>query len=117
MLVEAGHRMAVYDPFFEPDARALDRTYDFITCSETAEHFHDPAAEFRRLNAMLRPGGWLAVMTSFQPDGGKLANWRYLRDPTHVVLYCEETLRWIAARHDWSCTFPVRDIALMQRSA
>jgi hypothetical protein len=42
MLAEAGHAMALYDPFFRPDPAALERDYDFITCTETAEHFHHP---------------------------------------------------------------------------
>src|SRR5690606_24896975 len=57
MLGEAGHTMALYDPLFHNDASVLESCYDFITCSEVAEHFHDPAAEFRRLNGLLKPGG------------------------------------------------------------
>lgn len=31
MLRAAGHRVALYDPFFAPDTTALAHTYDFIT--------------------------------------------------------------------------------------
>jgi len=47
---------------FRPGSEALTRTCDFITCTEVAEHFHRPADEFRRLDALLKPGGWLALM-------------------------------------------------------
>lgn len=116
MLDEAGHRMALYDPFFEPDAATLDRTYDFVTCSETAEHFHHPADEFDRLDRLLRPGGWLALMTSFQTDDTRFADWHYRRDPTHVVFYREATLRLIAGQRGWSCEIPAPDVALMRKA-
>ena len=90
MLREAGHRVALYDPLFAPDRGVLQATYDFVTCTETAEHFHDPALEFARLDALLRPGGLLGLMTVFQNDDTRFAGWHYRRDPTHVVFYPEE---------------------------
>lgn len=115
MLREAGHTVALYDPFFHPDTGALATTHDFITCTEVAEHFHDPAAEFRRLDALLRPGGWLALMTCFQTDDARFAQWHYRRDPTHVVFYRETTLRWLAGCHGWRCEVPCANVALMQK--
>ncbi|MEP0321988.1 MAG: class I SAM-dependent methyltransferase [Nitratireductor sp.] len=115
MLSEAGHAMALYDPFFHPDTRPLEATYDFITCTEVAEHFHRPADAFDRLYSLLRPGGWLGVMTCFQTDDDRFATWHYRTDPTHVVFYREVTLRTIAAQHGWSCEIPAKDVALMQK--
>ncbi|HEX2255546.1 MAG TPA: class I SAM-dependent methyltransferase [Afifellaceae bacterium] len=115
MLREAGHRMAVYDPCFRPDRAPLRQTYDFITCTEAAEHFHRPADEFDRLDGLLRPGGWLALMTCFQTDDARFAGWHYRRDPTHVVFYREETLHRIVAERGWTCEIPAKDIALMRK--
>ncbi|MGI9462916.1 MAG: class I SAM-dependent methyltransferase [Aestuariivirgaceae bacterium] len=115
MLVEAGHHMDLYDPFFHPDRAALARTYDFITCTETAEHFHEPADEFDRLDGMLRAGGWLAVMTCLQTDDARFAKWHYRTDPTHVVFYREATFRIIADQRGWTCESPVKDVALMRK--
>ncbi len=115
MVVAAGHRMALYDPCFAPDSTVLARRYDFITCTEVIEHFHRPAAEFARLDALLRPGGLLAVMTCLQDDDRRFAGWHYRRDPTHVVFYREATLRRIAARHGWQCDFPARNVAFFRR--
>jgi len=117
MLREAGHEVALYDPFFAPCRAPLDATYDFVACTETAEHFFRPADEFDRLGALLRHGGWLAVMTCFQTDDARFAAWRYRADPTHVVFYREATLRHIARARGWSCEIPVKDVALMQRPA
>lgn len=115
MLGEAGHDARIYDPFFYPDRAALAQTYDAITCTEVAEHFHHPAEEFDRLGAMLRPGGWLAVMTCFQTEEPRFADWHYRKDPTHVVFYREATLRVIAAQRGWHCHVPVKDVALMHK--
>lgn len=115
VLREAGHDVALYDAFFHPDPHPLAGTYDFVTCTETAEHFHRPAGEFDRLMSLVRPGGWLAVMTCFQTDDALFPGWHYRKDPTHVVFYREETLRHVAAAHGWSCEVPVKDVALMRR--
>lgn len=115
MLSEAGHNMSFFDPFFFPDHALLSGFYDFITCTETIEHFHHPAEEFARFEKMLRPGGWLAVMTCFQTDDTLFSSWHYRRDPTHVVFYREATLRHIASNFGWSCEIPIKDVALMQK--
>jgi len=114
MLREAGHPVALYDPFFAPDRAPLARAYDFIACTETAEHFHTPAQEFDLLGGMLRPGGWLAVMTCFQTDDARFKDWRYRADPTHVVFYRAGTLRHVAAQRGWSCEIVRKDVALMR---
>jgi SAM-dependent methyltransferase len=115
MLREAGHDVALYDPFFAPEAAVLERRYDFITCTEAAEHFHDPAGEFDRFDRMLRPGGWLALMTCFQTDDARFARWHYRRDPTHVVFYRATTFQRIARRFGWQCEVPCKDVVLMRK--
>lgn len=115
MLREAGHEVALYDPFFAPDRAPLAGIYDVVTCTEVAEHFHAPAREFERLRGMVRPGGWLAVMTCFQTDDARFGTWHYRRDPTHVVFYRAGTFRHLARRWGWSCEIPVKDVVLMRR--
>jgi len=116
MLREAGHRVALYDPFFHADEAALAQRYDFVSCTEVAEHFHHPADEFDRLDTLLKPGGWLAVMTCFQTDDQRFAGWHYRKDPTHVVFYREATLRVLARQRGWSCEIPCKDVALMRKA-
>jgi len=115
MLEDAGHTVALYDPFFFPDTTALQRRYDFVACTETAEHFHRPADDFERMMTVVRPGGRLAIMTCFQTDDSQFADWHYRRDPTHVVFYRAETFHWLAAARGWSCEIPVKDVALLGR--
>jgi SAM-dependent methyltransferase len=115
MLREAGHEVALYDPFFHREPNLLDTQYDFITCTEVIEHFHRPAEEFAKLEAMLRPGGMLGLMTRFQTDDTRFASWHYRRDPTHVVFYREATLRRVAERFGWSCEIPQANVAIMTK--
>lgn len=115
ILQEAGHDMALYDPFFAPDPAPLHGTFDFVTCTEAAEHFHAPAQEFDRLRQLVRPGGWLAIMTCFQTEDSRFEAWHYRKDPTHVVFYREETFRYLATCWGWTCEIPAKDVALMRR--
>jgi SAM-dependent methyltransferase len=115
MLEERGFRTAVYDPFFSPEREPLQRTYDFITCSETAEHFFDPSAEFDRLDKLLRPGGWLGVMTDILVDGGVFERWHYWREPVHVSFYRPRTMEWIARKYSWSLEKPHRNVAMFHK--
>lgn len=115
MLREAGHQMTIYDPLFFNDPTALNQRYDFITCSEVVEHFHRPAEEFARLETLLHPGAWLAVMTTFQTDDAAFAGWHYRRDPTHVVFYREKTFTTIALQHGWHCEIPCPNVALLRK--
>jgi len=115
LLTEAGHAVAGYDPFFAPDPAPLADVYDAVAACEVVEHLHAPAATFERLAEMVRPGGWLAVMTCFQTDDARFAGWWYRRDPTHVVFYRAETFHHLAARFGWSCRIPAKDVALLRR--
>lgn len=115
MLAERGFPMAIYDPFFAPDGAVLDICYDFITCTETAEHFHAPGEEFARLDRLLKPGGLLGVMTEVRTPERNFATWHYVRDPTHVCFYSVATLHWLARCRGWELRLPGRNIAIFRK--
>ena len=120
MLTEAGMCMQLYDPFYQPDPSPLDLTtwekqYDFVTATEVVEHLYAPAEEFERLFALIRPGGWLAMMTKRVRNRAAFANWHYITDPTHVCFYSEATFRWMADRWQATLSLPAADVALMQK--
>jgi len=116
MLEDVGHHISLFDPFFCPDGAALERQYDFVTCTEVFEHFHNPARELKLLDRLLRPGGLLAVMTCFQTDDAKFKEWHYRRDPTHVVFYKEETMRHVAEIFGWGIEMPVKDVVFFTKA-
>ena len=115
MMREAGHSVSVFDPFFETDKSPLMRSYDFVTCTETVEHFHSPAVEFKRLAGLLKPGGLLAVMTIFQTDDARFATWRYRYDPTHVVFYREHTFAVLAQILEMQCEIIAKDVVFLSK--
>lgn len=115
MMSERGFPMEVWDPFFAPDPAVLNGVYDFVTCTETVEHFHRPAEDYRRLAGLVRPGGWLAIMTEPVPRDIDLDGWWYARDFTHVALHRERTLGWLEDRWGWSLERPSRTVALFRR--
>ena len=117
MLREQGFAVEGWDLFFSPDATPLDRAYDFIACSETAEHFREPLTEFERLNGLLRLGGVLGVMTQMLPDWSEFGDWHYRFDATHISFYSARTMRWIAERFGWSVSFPREHVTVFRKPA
>ena len=115
MLEEAGFLMDIYDPYFAPDTAPLERTYDFITCTETVEHFYHPAKEFYQLDTLLLPGGWLGIMTEMLASDEDFANWWYHREPTHVCFYKRETMAWIATQYGWRVENPRKNVTLFYK--
>lgn len=117
MLAEAGCEVSLYDSFFHPDPGALAGTYDFITATEVVEHLHQPGQELARLWSLLRPGGWLAVMTKLVLDADAFARWHYKNDPTHVCFFSRESWHWWAAQQQCEPGFHGADVILVQKPA
>ena len=105
MLREKGYQMFNYDPFFHPKKSNLLKKYDFISCSETVEHFHNPFYEFTRFNELLNVGGIIGIMTNFHSKENIFENWYYIKDPTHVVFFTKNTFLIIAKMFKWDCEF------------
>ena len=64
MLREAGHKVAVYDPFFRPDPAPLRERYDLPAARQPSISMIGRRID--RFDRLLRPGGWLGLMTCFQ---------------------------------------------------
>jgi 2-polyprenyl-3-methyl-5-hydroxy-6-metoxy-1,4-benzoquinol methylase len=116
MLAEHGIEAVDYDPLYRPTPGALDGRYDFVTCTEVVEHLHAPATVLETLDGLLRPGGWIGVMTEMLEDDAGFAGWWYRRDPTHVAFFRRATMGWIAAHFGWDVTFPARSVTLFQKA-
>ena len=96
MFEKAGHSMNIFDPFYDHDPSVFDNIYDFITMTETAEHLFYPREEFEKLWNILKPGGYLGVMTMLLLEPEKFAEWHYRKDDTHVTFYQKKTFEWLA---------------------
>ena len=115
MMREDGYEVSLYDPYFFPDRSALDQRYDFVTCTETAEHLRAPMETFRLIDSLLAPGGQLGVMTGMLEDREEFASWYYQRDPTHVAFYTKRTMSWLAETMGWNVEFPAPNVTLFSK--
>ncbi|MCP1728266.1 SAM-dependent methyltransferase [Natronospira proteinivora] len=115
MLEEAGHSVALYDPFFHPDTSVLNAEYDFITCTETMEHCAQPGMELARLLGMLKAGGHLAIMTGHLSEDARFARWHYRQDPTHICFFQRRSFDWIARHWNLTTVFHQGDVWIAQK--
>ncbi|MEZ5569596.1 MAG: class I SAM-dependent methyltransferase [Halioglobus sp.] len=115
MLREAGCRVALYDPFYAPDARVLSRQYDFVAATEVVEHLYRPGHELARLWSLLKPGGWLACMTKLVRNRKAFERWHYRNDPTHVCFFSEATWRWWGGQQGVEPEFIGADVILLRK--
>lgn len=115
MLEEDGFQMAIYDLFFQPDKTVLKQSYDFVTCTETVEHFVRPKTEFQVIDKILNPGGWIGIMTSLITDESKFPDWYYQRDPTHICFYSKNTMMYISKTYGWDVFFPKDNVVLYHK--
>lgn len=105
MFERAGHRVAIYDPFYAPREQLLTTCYDFITTTETAEHFFHPRREFELLWKILKPNGYLGIMTLMLHSTDDFENWFYRMDDTHVTFYKKDTFIWLAGHLNAQISF------------
>lgn len=117
LLRRAGYEAVGYDPHFAPDAD-VTRPFDAVISTETFEHFAEPRKDIARIVGLLRPGGYLCVMTLFHPGPEGVEDWWYARDPTHVSFYTLKTMKWMCDAFDLSLlSCDGKNLALMQKSS
>ena len=101
MLRESGYKVDLYDPLFQDNKSVLEKNYDFVTCTETIEHFSNPAFDFALLDSVVKDGGVLGVMTSILYEEVIFEDWHYKLDPTHVSFYTPLTMEWLSNKFNW----------------
>ncbi|MCL1157516.1 class I SAM-dependent methyltransferase [Shewanella inventionis] len=116
-IVEAGHQVNQYDPFFAADQSVLSQSYDFVCCYRVFEHFRHPIREWKLLNQLIKPNGWLAISTPLMTDKALFAKWHYKNNPTHVSFYQQATFEYLASNSDFELLFASKDLVLMQKSS
>ncbi|MDY8133982.1 class I SAM-dependent methyltransferase [Aquimarina sp. 2201CG5-10] len=99
LLHKQKYNVTTYDPFFNPDQKALEKTYDYIICCEVMEHFYNPAKEFELLYSLLKKDGVLYCKTNLFNESIDFKTWWYKNDDTHVFFYTRETLEWICNKY------------------
>jgi hypothetical protein len=102
ILKDNHYNILEYDPFFQPDKNLLNQKYDYIACCEVMEHFYNPSKEFGLLRSLLNPAGKLYCMTHLFDPYINFEKWYYRNDATHVFIYQEETIYFIAKQFGFS---------------
>ncbi len=102
-------------PLYFNDITLLNQTYDFITTTETVEHFQHPSDVFDSLFERLHPEGWLSIMTKMVIDKQAFKNWHYIRDLTHICFYSQFTFEYMAKRFNSSIYNFGKDVILFQK--
>ena len=115
MFEELGHTVAIYDHFYAKNPVALQQPYDFITATEVVEHLHDPATILSKLWTLLRPNGFLGLMTKLVQDQDAFAKWHYKNDLTHVCFFSKGTFEWLANQWQARLEFFHNDVILLSK--
>lgn len=82
-----------YDPVFGYNYPRIQ--YDFIFATESFEHFYNPKEEITRIKTLLKPLGYLFIMTERWETTDQFRKWYYNKDPTHVCFYHKNTFQFI----------------------
>lgn len=112
MLREQGHTMHTFDPYYANRPEILQNKFDFVTCTEVIEHFRQPGQEFNLLFGLLKPGGYLGIMTKLVIDADAFSRWHYKNDMTHIGFFSADTLQWLASSHGCRLEIIGKDVSI-----
>lgn len=115
-LEKLGHHVSRFDIYFAADANVLSgqQRYEVITAIEVFEHLRDPGMTLQTWRRLLRPGGWLGVMSLIWQDRDDFTNWWYLRDPTHITFLTPKTIRFIGDQYGWLLVYQSARVVIWQ---
>jgi len=115
MLEEQGHAMSLYDIYYHPETSVLDKQYDFMTSTEVIEHLYEPDTVWQQWLNLVKPGGWIGLMTKMVINVEAFASWHYKNDPTHVVFFSRRTFQYLAERDQLELEFIGNDVILLRK--
>ena len=98
LLKRKGYQAESYDPFYAQNSFTAN-SFEMIVSTEVFEHFFDPLKEIEKVLSLLKTGGYLSIMTRFNPGPREFENWFYKNDPTHVSFYALETFEFLAQKY------------------
>ncbi|MBE4592383.1 2-polyprenyl-3-methyl-5-hydroxy-6-metoxy-1,4-benzoquinol methylase [Vibrio navarrensis] len=116
MMAERGHNMALYDIYYHPQTSVLAEQYDFMTATEVIEHLYQPAQVWQQWLNLVKPGGWIGLMTKMVINVEAFAHWHYKNDPTHVIFFSQATFQFLAERDKLELEFIGKDVILLRKT-
>lgn len=115
MFRQEGFEVELFDQFYARNPRVLEKVYDFIILSEVIEHLKNTRGDLDRLYRILKPGGFLGILTGMLPEAGEFPKWHYKNDKTHVCFFSRDTFRWISAKWGAEVEFPGDNVAIVRK--
>lgn len=106
--------MNTFDIFYSNDRQVLNHRYDCLTCAEVIEHFRKPDIEFKTLFGLLKPGGWMGLMTGIRREEVEFSSWHYISDPTHIGYYAAGTFEWLSSQHNASIDYMDETVVILR---
>ena len=115
MFEERGHTVELFDHYYKPNEKVFSKTYDFVVLTEVIEHLSSAKFEIERILSLLKPGGWLGIMTKLSTGKESFPLWHYKNDPTHISFYSKDTFTWLANNYSLSIEFIGSDAIILQK--
>lgn len=111
---EAGFPCANYDLYYANDPAVLETQYDFVTCSETIEHFRRPREEFEKLLGLLKPVGRLGIMTQLRDEAQPFEKWFYKDDLTHLCFFSKKSFQTLEKQYGLTAEFHPHGVVIFR---
>lgn len=117
MLMEQGFQMDDFDPIYFPNLNLFSQgvVYDFVVSTEVVEHLRQPAETLKKIWSLLKPDGYLAIMTKQALSVMEFSNWHYKNDPAHICFWRSETFHWLANAFSARIVFKSNDVMILQK--
>lgn len=113
LILQKGITCYDFDPLFNFD-HPLE-SYDFIFATECLEHFHYPKNDIEKILELLKPDGYLCLMTERWENLVRFQNWYYKLDPTHVSFFHRDTFEYIKKRYGLKHVYSDRNRVIILR--
>ncbi|ARU56574.1 methyltransferase [Oleiphilus messinensis] len=115
MLRMQGYQISTYDLFYDNNPAVLDEAYGFITATEVFEHLSNPKLILEKLLSQLDDSGSLFIMTKRVENQQKFSTWHYIRDPTHITFFSNESFQYIAEEYALNLELIKPDVAVLSK--
>lgn len=114
LLAKRGFPTSIYDPYYHNNTIKLKSHYDFVTATEVVEHFNKPEQSWQQLISLVKPNGYIGIMTLRHDTVKDFDNWWYKNDRTHVMFYSLKTWQALCGLFNLQLAYYNHRVAIFQ---